>query len=104
MRYVDEKSNKLARDMEKRLSKLPPEAGVLFVAVQAQPEEGGRCREFFVRLGLRRDLEESTGKALVQHVFADELADGLKISAGVYRGVSGTAREPGAPAARPVAS
>ncbi len=104
MFYVSEKSLELALRMERKLSSLPPSAGVLFVAVQAQPEEGGESKEFFIRLGMVKSLTERTGKALVEQVLAEEMRSGLKIFAGVYRGVPGTCRDDGAPSARPASA
>lgn len=101
MRYVDDATASLALAFEQRFARLPETAGVLFVSVQAQPSESGRSKEFFIRLGIRRDLEESVGKALVEHVLEQEIQSGVKVYVGVYRGVSGTCRSSGAATAHP---
>jgi hypothetical protein len=93
-----------ALQMEQKFARLPETAGVLFVSVQPQAVEEGHASEFFLRLGLARHLTEGTGKALVQQLLAEEMRSGLKIFAGIYRGVSGTCRDDGTPPARPTAA
>lgn len=90
-----------ALQMEQKFATLPASAGVLFISVQPQPVEEGHASEFFLRLGLARHLTEGTGKALVQQLLAEEMRSGLKIFAGIYRGVPGTCRDDGSPPARP---
>lgn len=94
----------MAREMERKIAALPASAGVLFVGVQAQPSESGGGREFFVRLGLVRHLTEAAGKALIRQALAAEMKAGIKIFAGVYRGISGARRDDGPSTARPTAA
>jgi hypothetical protein len=94
----------MARSFEQRFASLPAEAGLLFVSVTPQPTMTGRVVEFHVRVGMRRDLTEGAGKALVKQVLEQEMQSGLKIYAGVYRGVSGACHDTGVAAARSVAS
>jgi hypothetical protein len=102
--YVGEEAAAQARDIEQRFAHLPPEAGILFVSVGPQPTEDGKTVEFFIRLGIQRSLTEGAGRALVQQVLEQEIQSGLKVYAGVYRGVSGACRDDGSAAARPTAS
>lgn len=104
MRYVDEKSDALARSFEQRFASLPAEAGVLFVSVSPVPSDSGKTVEFHIRLGMRRSLTEGAGQALVKQVLEQEMQAGLKIYVGAYRGVSGACRDSGSPAACPPAS
>lgn len=97
--YISEESLRRAREMESRFTDLPPSAGVLFVAVQPQPNDSGHANEFFVRLGITRRFGEDTGKALIRKVLSEEIKSGIKVFGGVYRGVSGTCRDDGSSAA-----
>lgn len=94
MKFVSEEAAKAAREMERKFQLLPPEAGILFVSAEPQPEEGGKVREFIIRLGLSRQFEESTGRAIMKKVLEDELKK-FKLFLGVYRGVSGASRDEG---------
>lgn len=91
--YVTEGAAELAREMEKKFQRLAPQAGVVFVGVKPIPIDGGKVRTFEVRLGISRRLDESTGMALVRKVLEDETKMGLEITAAIYRGVSGAARD-----------
>jgi hypothetical protein len=104
VRFVTDEALQKALLMEQKLASLSPKAGIIFVSVQPQPVEGGDSEEFFVRLGLARHLTERTGKALVQQVLAEEMKSGLKIFAGVYRGVSGTCRDDGTSSSHPASA
>lgn len=104
MRYVDDKSAAMARSFEQRFASLPASSGLLFISVTPQPTETGRAIEFHVRVGLRRNLTEGAGKALVKQVLEQEMQSGLRIYVGVYRGVSGACHDNGVAAARPAAS
>ena len=101
MKYVDGESATRAQQIERRVACLPPIAGVLFVSVAAQPVEGGKCDEFLIRLGIRRDLEENTGHALLRQLFEDDFRSGLKLRSIVFRGISGSGCDLGAATARP---
>jgi hypothetical protein len=88
--YVSETAAEKARELESRFLTLPPEAGVLFVAIHAVPALGGKTEEFDVRLGISRQFEEGTGLAIIKKVLEDDLASGdIRVSAAVYRGVRG---------------
>lgn len=104
MLYVSDECQRLARMMERKLATLPPSAGVLFVSVSPQPAEDGNSKEFFLRLGIARHFEESTGRALIKKYLAEEMKAGLRIFAGVYRGVSGAYRDDSTTTAHPPAS
>lgn len=94
MNYVNELSRHLALGMEQRFQRLPPSAGVLFVSVRAVPESDGVAKSFEVRLGINRLFEEETGLALIKRVLEPEIAEKkFSISASVYRGVLGAARD-----------
>lgn len=94
MNYVSEKSNEIAREMERRFQRLPHEAGILFVGVQAVPTEDGEAKAFEVRVGIARRFESSTGMAIIKKVLEQEIEEKkFAISASVYRGVSGAARD-----------
>lgn len=101
MKYVNDESVARARDIERRLAEVSPDAGVLFVSVTAQPEEGGKSREFFVRLGIRRAFSEDAGRALIRQLCTQEISAGLKILVSVFRGISGADRDDGSEAAHP---
>jgi hypothetical protein len=90
--------------MEGKFASLPSQAGILFISVQPQPEEDGKSIEFFVRLGLSRQFEEGTGKALIKKILEDEIRAGLRIFSAVYRGVSGACRDYGTSTTHPTAS
>lgn len=91
--YVSDEAAAVAREMESRIQRLPPEAGVLFVGVEVAPAPGGKSNRFTVRLGIHRRLEESTGLALVKKVLEQELNRGEQISVSVFRGVAGATGE-----------
>jgi hypothetical protein len=93
MRYVSDLANALARTMEDKIQKLPPEAGVMFVGVRPEPMEGGTSTNFLVYLGVSRKFETSTGKSLAEHVLREEAAAGAKILVFAYRGVAGACRD-----------
>jgi hypothetical protein len=90
--------------MERRLAQVAPEAGVLFVSVTAQPVEGGKSREFFVRLGIRRVFSEDAGRALIRQICSNEIQAGLQVLVSVFRGISGADRDDGSEAAHPPAA
>lgn len=90
--YVGEASAVLAREFERKLQKLPKDAGILFVGVQAVPALDGNSKSFEVRLGLRR-RSAGGGSALVKFVFQEELANGVRFQVSAYPGVSGADRD-----------
>lgn len=93
MDYVGDEAAAKARDYERRIQKLSPNAGVLFVSVQATPAEDGNSGEFEVRLGVKRGM--NAGVALVQFTFRDEINQGVTFRVSVYQGVSGATRDYG---------
>jgi len=104
VRYVSQEMDALARSMERKLMTLPARAGVLFVSVSPTPTEDGNSKEFVVRLGIARHLQEGTGKALISKFLAEEMRSGLRIFAGIYRGVSGACRDDDSSTAHPPAA
>jgi hypothetical protein len=104
VKYVDAEAHALARGIELKLARVAPEAGVLFVGVAAQPVEGGKSREFFVRLGIRRSFSEDAGRALIRQLCNQEIQAGMRILVNVFRGVSGADRDDGSDSAHPPAS
>jgi hypothetical protein len=104
VRFVSAESDALARKMERRLAALPAQAGILFVSVTAQPTDDGEVKEFVVRLGIARHLQEGTGRALISKYLAEEMRAGLKVFAGIYRGVPGASGDDSSPTTRPTAS
>lgn len=93
MDYVGAEAAAKARDFERRIQKLSPNAGVLFVSVQATPAEDGNSGTFEVRLGVKRGM--NAGVALVQFTFRDEINEGVKFLVSAYQGVSGATRDHG---------
>jgi len=102
--YVSDEANRRALEFERRFTTLPPQAGVIFASVQAQPVENGKSVEYFVRLGLVRRLEEETGRALARKILDEEIHSGFRIFVGVYRGSPGACRDDSSPAAHPLTS
>jgi hypothetical protein len=92
MNYVSEGANALARHMEAKLLDLPPEAGIIFVGVQAEPCQNGYSQEFIVILGVSRVFDTATGKVLAEHILRNEIAEGARITVFAYRGVAGACR------------
>lgn len=92
MNYVSEGANALARQMETKLLDLPPEAGIIFVGVQAEPTETGYSQKFVVILGVSRLFDTATGKILAEHILRNEIAEGARITVFAYRGVAGACR------------
>ena len=91
MKYVGESSWRAALGWEARFRNLPPEAGVIFIAVEPEPAPEGECSVFDVRLGIARKYEESVGLALIRKVLERDLAAGsLSIRAAIYRGTPGS--------------
>lgn len=93
MDYVGAEAATKARDYERRIQKLSPNAGVLFVSVQATPAEDGNSGTFEVCLGVKRGMK--AGVALVQFTFRDEINEGVKFLVSAYQGVSGATRDHG---------
>jgi hypothetical protein len=102
MDYVSEAAKTQARAMERKFQFLKPDAGLIFISVQAVPAESGRCRVFEVRLGVTRQIGESTGKSLVRYVLQEEMETrDIVIRASVYPGISGAAHDAGDEESRP---
>lgn len=99
MDYVSEESIAQAKAMERKFQFLKREAGVIFVSVKAVPTTDGRCKTFEVRLGVTRQIGESTGRSLVRYVLLAEIDRGLTILANVYPGICGAAHDAGDEAA-----
>lgn len=91
MDYVSAPAAAQARAFERRLQKLSPDAGILFLSVRAVPSEDGDSKAFEVRLGVRKSM--MAGVALVQFTFRDEIDRGLRFLVSTYSGVSGAARD-----------
>lgn len=91
-KYVNPESAVRAREWEQRFQKLPPEGGIIFVGVEAEPIEGGKSDTYNVRLGLSARLETGTGYAIIQDVLKDQMGN-FTIRASVYRGAPGACRD-----------
>lgn len=94
--FVTEEAAQRAREMEQRFRDLPPSAGILFVGVKALPTKGDLdAQKFELVVGVTRQLEEATGRALIKKMLENEmgLGDADVIDASVFRGVSGAARD-----------
>lgn len=101
MKYVNEHSKKKLYEFEERFTKLPLQAGVLFVSVTANPVEHGDVVTFDIRLGLSRKFQIETGLSLIQHVLREEIAKGIyEFRASVYLGRAGASRDEGDETAR----
>lgn len=92
LKYVADEISVQARSFEKRLQRLSPDAGILFISVKAVPHERGNSKAFEVRLGISKGVGERAGVALVRHVFREEIERGLSFSVSAYEGISGAAR------------
>jgi hypothetical protein len=92
MKYVSEQVNIMARRMEAKIQKLPPEAGVMFVGVCPEPMNNGQSTNFIIYLGISRDFETSIGRSLAEHVLREEMTSGAKVLVFAYRGVAGACR------------
>lgn len=101
MNYVSDESAIQAREMARKFQFLKSEAGIIFIGVQAVPAPDGRCKAFEVRLGVTRQIGESTGRSLVRYVLEAEIELGLSILASVYPGISGAAHDAGDEEPRP---
>ena len=99
MLYVSDDAIAKAREIEARFAALPESSGVLFISVAAMPAEDGESRCFLLRIGLRRNLTELTGRALVQHLCAAELDKGYFFTTDIILGVSGPCRDFSSPTA-----
>lgn len=88
--HVDEASAKLAHAWQERIQKLPPQTGILFVAVAATAVVGGKCHSFDFVLGLKEGVAIGTAVAVIQHFFEEELLE-YRISITAYPGVVGPA-------------
>ena len=92
--YVSVGAFHKAQGFEDRLSQLPEQAGLLFIAVSALPIVGGESTHFEVVLGVSKRLNETMGKMLVVKALDDVMADPkYTISVKVFRGVSGACRD-----------
>lgn len=93
--FVPEETLQLARELEQRLARSRPSAGVLFVSVRPRPYLSGETPALHVTLGIIRLLEVETGEALIRHVLREEIEnENLLITWTVERGVEGTGRSP----------
>ena len=90
--YVGDAAAVQAKSFEKRLQRLRPDAGILFVGVKAVPTKDGNCKSFEVRLGVHKGIGESAAVALVQFTLREEIDRGLRFLVSAYQGVSGAAR------------
>lgn len=103
--YVNEQSAALAREFERRFQLLSPEGGILFVAVEPQPEKYGKVKTYVIRLGISRKLDTGTGVAVAKKLMEKEIdAREFNIQVAVYRGVSGAGRDQDHASTRPTPS
>lgn len=86
--YVREEHNNRAIDIEKAFKNLSPIAGVLFISVKAVPSLDNSVSKFRLCLGIKKELQEATGIALIKHVVLDKLNLDLTLfSYEVHRGI-----------------
>lgn len=95
MDYVSEASATKARSMARKFQYLRPEAGVIFIGVQAVPSHNGLSKTFEVRLGVTQQIGRATGEALVRYVLREEIDNKNTILVSVYPGISGAAHDAG---------
>lgn len=92
MDYVGEEALKVVEYIETKLKSLPPQAGIIFVAVKAVPAPKGEVKSFEIRLGMMKQFEEATGMEIIKSLFKEEIEKGsFGLLASVFRGVPGAA-------------
>lgn len=85
--YVSSYAASLAKKWQARFTVLPPESGLLFIAIKAVPAERGLVRAFDVILGYGDQANAAT--ALARQVLADVLAEGeFTLHFTAYHGVA----------------
>lgn len=91
--YVGDTAATQAKSFSKRLQRISPDAGILFISVRAVPTKDGNSKTFEVRLGVTKGVGERAAIALTQFTFKEEIERGLKFNVSAYEGVSGAARD-----------
>lgn len=91
--YVGEEAASQAKAFERKLQQLSPDAGVLFVGVQAESSENGKTKSFIVRMGVVRHVGRRAGESLVRYVMKEEIERGYRFLTNIHEGVSGAARD-----------
>lgn len=92
LNYVGDEVAKQAKAFEKKIQKLSPEAGIIFVSVNGLPTKDGKTKTFEVRLGVHRGVGECAGIALIKYIFKEETDRGFKFLVNAHQGVSGAYR------------
>lgn len=93
MKYISDGSAAIARAMGRKLQKLPPEAGIIFIAVDPTPVDDGVCGNFSIFLGVVKSdyINASTMDALVRTTLKEDLEhDAITVTVWSVFGTSGS--------------
>lgn len=93
VKYVDQNNAQKAQELENKLRLLPPESGVIFAGVKAEPAEKGKSKMFLITLGVSRKLGVGIGRALVEKVFEEEISNGMRFAVNTVEGSPGACRD-----------